>query len=129
MPTRTWPPAFPQIMLQDSYSETVGSQLSRSQPTTGPSLVRRKAGKYPDMINATVVFRNREMYRKFREWVNNVEEGLAGGLYVFTIVHPDGDGQINVRIVPQSDTDLFTVTPWDPGRVWEVALQLEVMPS
>lgn len=128
MPTRTWPPDFPQIIMQNSYSETVGSQLQRSQPTTGPALVRRKAGKYPDIIYASVTFGNRTEYLKFRTWVNNVEEGLAGGLYVFSIKHPDGDGYINVRIVPQSDTDLYSVKPWDPGHVWEVTLTLEVMP-
>lgn len=129
MPTRTWPPTLPQIIMQDSYSEIVGSQLSRSQPTTGPALVRRKAGKYPDMISATITFRDRKQYLQFRDWVNDVENGLAGGIYVFSIKHPDGDGYINVRLVPQSDTELYSVRPWDPGRVWEVTLQLEVMPS
>lgn len=128
MPTRTWPPTFPQIIMQSDYLETVGSQLSRSQPTTGPALVRRKAGKYPDIVNATVTFENRAMYLQFKNWVHDVGEGLAGGLYVFSMKHPDGDGNINVRLVPQSDTGLYSARPWDPGHVWEVSLTLEIMP-
>lgn len=127
MARMVWPVTFPQIILQDSYGETLGTRIVRHQPTTGPALVRRRAGKTPDMITAAVVFRNRAQYRRFRDWVENVEEGLAGGLRVFYITHPDGDGELAVRIVPQSDTELYSVKPWDPGRVWEVSLTLEVI--
>ena len=128
MPSKIWPPAFPQLIMQNDYTETVGSQIARSQPTSGPALIRRKAGKYPDIINATVIFKNRTLYNMFKEWVLDPNEGLAGGLYVFMIKHPVEDRYLNVRIIPQSETELFTAKPWDPGRVWEVTLQLEVMP-
>lgn len=127
MPTRMWPPTFPQIVLQNNYTEALGSQLMRSQPTAGPAIVRRKAGRRPNIISATVVFRTYEQYQEFERWVEDVPEGLAGGLYVFQFRHPASQQYINVRIIPQSDTELFTARPWDPGHVWEVTLGLEVL--
>ena len=117
-----WPPDLPRLVLAGNYSESAGSRLSRSQPASGPALVRRKAGKRSDVTTGTLLFDSYAEAEAFGAWVNDVESGLAGGIRAIT------SRQFRMRIVPESDDILFTIRPYGQTLAWEVSLTLEVLP-
>ena len=106
-----WPPDLPRLVLAGNYSESAGSRLSRSQPASGPALVRRKAGKRSDVTTGTLLF-----------------DSYAGGIRAFDWTHPITSRQFRMRIVPESDDILFTIRPYGQTLAWEVSLTLEVLP-
>lgn len=129
MPKRTWPESIEQVLLKEGYGESTGSRLVRSQPTTGPALVRRKAGKRPDTVSATLLFSSYENYLAFKEWFEDVETGLAGGIYTVDMKHPISGVVMNVRFVPESDDAFFTATPRESTAfAWSLPVTLEIMP-
>ena len=117
-----WPPDLPRLVLAGNYSESAGSRLS------GPSLVRRKAGKRSDVTTGTLLFDSYAEAEAFGAWVNDVESGLAGGIRAFDWTHPITSRQFRMRIVPESDDILFTIRPYGQTLAWEVSLTLEVLP-
>ena len=121
-------PDLPRLVLAGNYSESVGSRLSRSQPASGPALVRRKAGKRSDVTTGTLLFDSYAEAEAFGAWVNDVESGLAGGIRAFDWTHPITSRQFRMRIVPESDDILFTIRPYGQTLAWEVSLTLEVLP-
>ena len=123
-----WPPDLPRLVLAGNYSESAGSRLSRSQPASGPALVRRKAGKRSDVTTGTLLFDSCAEAEAFGAWVNDVESGLAGGIRAFDWTHPITSRQFRMRIVPESDDILFTIRPYGQTLAWEVSLTLEVLP-
>ena len=129
MPKRMWPESVDRVILRDGYGESTGSRLVRSQPTTGPALVRRKAGKRPDSISATLLFRSYEKYLAFRDWFEDVENGLAGGIYTVDFRHPISGRSLTVRFVPMSDDTVFTASlHGNSANAWALPVTLEVMP-
>lgn len=129
MAKRAWPAMIERVILREGYSESTGSRLVRHQPAQGPALVRRKAGKRPDMMAVTLFFATYEAYTAFRRWFEDVEEGLAGGLYTVAFPHPVSGAELSVRVVPESDEAAFTAVPWgESSKAWSVGVTLEVMP-
>lgn len=117
------------VILREGYGESTGSRLVRHQPTQGPALVRRKAGKRPDLITATLLFASYEKYLAFRDWFEDVEAGLAGGLYTVSFPHPITGAELSVRFVPESEDAAFSAAPWSEAAfAWSLTVTLEVMP-
>lgn len=129
MPRRVWPQSVARVILRDSYSESPGNRLKRSQPQAGPALVRRQAAKRPDTLAATLFFHDYEGYLDFRQWFEDVETGLAGGLYVVEFTHPLTGELLAVRLVPESDDAAFTAAPYQQAaRAWSLPVKMEIMP-
>jgi hypothetical protein len=129
MPRRAWPQSVARVILRDGYSESPGNRLKRSQPQAGPALVRRQAAKRPDTLAAMLFFRTYGDYRDFQRWFENVETGLAGGLYVVEFSHPLTGELLAVRLVPESDDAAFTAAPYQQAaRAWSLPVKMEIMP-
>ena len=129
MAKRAWPSMIERVILREGYRESVGNRLMRHQPAQGPSLVRRKAGKRPDLMAATLLFSNYNAYLAFRNWFEDVEDGLAGGLYTVSMLHPISGEELSVRFVPEGEETVFSVSPHnDAAFAWSINVTLEVMP-
>lgn len=126
---RVWPQRFPSAPLRDAYDEVRGSRLKRSpNPTSGPAKVRRKAGKSPDKIKATWLFDTYAEFADFAFWIDDVQTGLAGGLYAFDWTHPLSGKILRCRIVPQSEDALYNSGPFkDTAAAWAIPLTLEIL--
>ena len=126
---RVWPPRFSSAPLRDAYDQSRGSRLKRSPNTTaGPAKVRRKAGKRPDVITATWLFDTYEEFEDFAAWIDDVQTGLAGGVYAFDWTHPLSNKILRCRIVPKSDDALYSDAPFEnAATAWAVSLTLEVL--
>ena len=124
-----WPSRFPSAPLRDAYDQARGSRLKRSpNPTSGPAKVRRKAGKRPDVITATWVFKTYAEFEDFAGWIDDVDSGLAGGLYAFDWTHPLSKQILRCRIVPESEDILYSAGPFkNTAQAWALSLTLEVL--
>ena len=129
MPKRTWPTSLARIVLRAGYAESIGSQLKSSQPAVGPRIVRRMAGKYPDTVSATLFFDTYDDFIAFRTWFDDVETGLAGGLYVVEWTHPITKKVMNIRFVAEDEKKFGTAQPsGNAAFAWQLPVTLEVMP-
>lgn len=124
-----WPPRFPSAPLRDAYDQARGSRLKRSpSPTSGPAKVRRKAGKRPDTITGTWFFKTFEEMEDFVGWIDDVDSGLAGGLYAFDWTHPLSGKVLRCRLVPESDEALHHYSPFqNAATAWKITLTFEVL--
>lgn len=129
MPRRVWPPHLERVVLRTGYAESVGTQLERHQPQTGPALVRRRVGKRPDVTTGTLLFDRYDDFLAFCRWFEDVESGLAGGLYVVEWTHPITKKTLKIRFVPESEERAFTGQPHgSTAFAWEVPVTLEILP-
>lgn len=124
-----WPPRFSSAPLRDAYDQARGSRLKRSpSPTSGPAKVRRKAGKRPDTISATWIFKSFDELKDFEAWIDSTGSGLAGGLYAFDWTHPLSGKILRCRLVPESDEVLYHSSPFqNTASAWKVSLTFEVL--
>ena len=125
---RVWPPQFSSKPLVDGFSESRGSRLKRSPtPSAGPAKVRRKAGKAPDVFDTTWLFDDYDDLCAFVGWIDDVDSGLAGGLYPVDWLHPLSNKLYRLRIVPESEEILHTAQPFKSTLAWSLPLKFEVL--
>ena len=123
-----WPSRFPSAPLRASFSESTGSRLKRTTSvSSGPAKVRRKAGKNLDTMNLTFFFPDYTKLKDFTDWVESVSNGLAGGLYAFDFAHPISKRMLRCRIVPDSATGLYSVSPLGDSQAWKITLTFEIL--
>ena len=133
MPTMTWPAPLPQRVLVEGFTEKPPVYVIRSQPKTGPAILRRftSGAIRPLTCSVPLLMWQVELLDQF------FVDDLAGGLWPFRFPHPrlddvtiaTIDGQeitigttVIVRMVePPSYTATGPVT-------FEAALNLEIMP-
>lgn len=115
-----WPLSLPQMPLSN-YSETIGVMIVRTQTDMGPAKMRRR-GKRPDALSVQYNMSTTqvETLRGF------IQDDLMGTTR-FGYTHPRTGQVVEVRIVPQSDGQLFTLAYILPDY-WQVSMQLEVLP-
>lgn len=120
MYTVIWPPSLPQRPL-DSYSETSGVMVIRTQPDLGPAKQRRRAQR-PDTMSLQFNMSTAqvEILREF------VQDTLRGTIR-FGFTHPRTLAIVEVRVIPQGDGAMYSTSYLLPDY-WQVSLQLEVLP-
>ena len=118
--TYIWPTSLPQRPL-DSYSETTGVMIIRTQPDLGPAKQRRRAQR-PDTLNVQFNMSTAqcEILRAF------IQDTLRGTTR-FGFTHPRTLEVVEVRVVPQGGGEMYTTSYLLPDY-WQVSLQLEVLP-
>ena len=118
--TYIWPTSLPQRPL-DSYSETSGVHVIRTQPDLGLAKQRRRA-KRPDTLNVQFNMSTAqcEILRAF------IQDTLRGTVR-FGFTHPRTLEVVEVRVIPQGGGEMYTTSYILPDY-WQVSLQLEVLP-
>lgn len=118
--TYIWPPSLPAMPL-NNYSEDTGVLIVKTQPDVGPAKMRRR-GARPDTMTVQYNMSTTQV-DVLRTFVLDTLRGTTR----FGYVHPRTKQTVEVRIVPQGDGQLFTVSYILP-EYWNVSLKLEVLP-
>lgn len=118
--TYIWPTSLPQMPL-DSYSETIGVLTIRTPMDAGPAKMRRRGTK-PDKLSVQYNMSTTQV-ATLRTFVQDTLKGTIR----FGYTHPRTGHVVEVRIVPQGDGELFSVSYILPNY-WQVSLELEVLP-
>lgn len=116
----TWPPGLPQSP-QKGYSETGGVLLVRTPQDAGPAKMRRRGEKVQDLnISFLMTTAQVTLLETFTKYTLN-------GTARFNFTHPRTNTQVEVRVVPQGDGELYTLSYTAPGY-YTVQLKFEVLP-
>lgn len=116
-----WPSApFPQVP-QKGFTESIGVNVLRSSMDMGPAKMRRR-GARPSVLNVSFILTS--------EQAQDLEDFIKSdllGTRRFNFPHPRTSSVIEVRIVPQGDSEFFKLTYLAPGY-WQTDLVFEVLP-
>ena len=115
-----WPLSLPQAPLAN-YSESTGVLILRTKPDAGPAKMRRR-GKRPDILNVQYNMSS-DQVNTFRSFVEDSLQGTTR----FGYPHPRTNDIVEVRIIPQGDGGLYSLSYLLPDY-WQVSMQLEVLP-
>lgn len=116
----TWPTSLPQVP-QKGYTETGGVLLLRTPQDSGPAKMRYRGNK-PQMLNCSFLMTSAQV-TVLESFVKNTIRGVAR----FGFIHPRTNSTVEVRIVPQSEGDLYNLAYVAPGY-YTATLQLEILP-
>ncbi len=117
----SWPISLPQVP-QRGFTETGGVLVLRTPMDSGPAKQRRR-GQKPQVLQVSYLMTS-DQVETFEGFVKNNLKGTAR----YDYPHPRLTNTIvEVRIVPQSSGELYTITYQAPGY-WMVALTLEILP-
>jgi len=120
MAIQSWPSTLPQVP-QRGYTETLGSNIQRTTMDAGPAKMRYR-GKRPDMLNVQFLMTSAQV-----STLENFTQNIIFGTRRFTFTHPRKNTTVEVRIVPQQEGTLYTLTYAAPGY-YTVSLQFEILP-
>jgi hypothetical protein len=120
MASYVWPSSLPQAP-QDDFSETGGVLILRTQVDAGPAKMRRR-GARPKTLSCSFYMTTAQV-ATLESFVEDTLRGTAR----FDFTHPRLGSNIEVRLVPQQDGQLFAISFITNGY-WNVALEMEVMP-
>ena len=115
-----WPVGLPQVP-QKGFSETGGALIVRTPMDGGPAKLRRR-GKMPAKLNVQFIMSTQQV-STLETFVNNTTKGVAR----FEFLHPRTQQTVEVRMIPQGDGELYTLTYLAPGY-WTVVSTFEVLP-
>ena len=115
-----WPLSLPQ-KVQKGFTESSGVTIIRTPVDYGPAKMRRR-GKKPSTMDVSFLMTTAQV-STFENFVNN----SIYGTYRFGFPHPRLGTQVEVRLVPSGDSQLYTLGYAAPGY-WNVSFQLEIMP-
>ena len=118
----SWPTSnnFPQSP-QKGYTETIGINVLRSPMDQGPAKQRRRSAR-PSILNVSFILTTTQ--------INQLEvfiKDQVKGVFRFNFTHPRTYTTVEVRIVPQSEGELYTLSYLAPG-FYQTNLSLEVLP-
>lgn len=120
MAVAVWHPSLPQIP-QKGFTETGGALIARTPMDGGPAKLRRR-GKMPTKLSLNFIMTTAQV-GILESWVEDTIKGTSR----FTFLHPRKQTIVEVRIVPQGEGDLYTLTYLAPGY-WTVTTTFEVLP-
>lgn len=128
MAVLAWPTSLPQSP-QKGFTESVGINVIRSATDAGPAKQRRRARR-PNEMNLTFLMTTAQT-QKLEDFIKNLPTdpttpGISG-TNRFTFTHPRLYTTVEVRIVPQSGGEFFSLQYVAPGY-WSTGLKFEVMP-
>lgn len=115
-----WPSTLPQ-MPNTNYSETGGVLILRTSMDAGPAKMRRR-GKRTETMQVTYNLSTAQM-ATLETFAKDTLQGTAR----FGFTHPRTNTVVEVRIVPQQDGGLYSISYILP-ELWQVSLQLEILP-
>ena len=117
-----WPTtgSFPQSP-QKGFSESVGINVVRSPMDMGPAKQRRR-GKRPGTLNVSFILTSAQAAT-----LETFVKDTIKGIYRFNFTHPRTSTSVEVRIVPQGDSEFYKLTYLAPG-FWQSDLTFEVLP-
>lgn len=116
----SWPPSLPQNP-QESYSETGGVLVLRTQTDSGPAKMRRR-GKRTHTMNCSFYMSSEQV-----QTLENFVENVIMGTMRFGFTHPRTRQIVEVRIVPQQDGQMFSLS-YITKDWWNVSIEFEVLP-
>lgn len=122
MAVLSWPTAnsFPQSP-QKGFSESIGVNIVRSPMDAGPAKQRRRSQR-PSTMDLSFILTTVQT-QTLETFVFNDLEGTRR----FNFQHPRLYTTVEVRIVPQSDGELFRLQYLAPGY-WQANLKFEILP-
>ena len=128
MPIVAWPASLPQVP-QKGFTESVGINVIRSQTDAGPAKQRRRAAR-PNELSVNFLMTTAQT-QKLEDFIKNLPTntttpGIAG-VNRFSYMHPRLYTTVEVRIIPGSSGEFFTLQYMAPGY-WSTSLKFEVMP-
>jgi len=118
----SWPTAnnFPQSP-QKGFSESIGVNVIRSPMDAGPAKQRRRSQR-PSTMDVNFILTTQQT-QTLESFVLNDLEGTRR----FNFQHPRLYTTVEVRIIPQSEGELFRLQYLAPGY-WQANLKLEILP-
>lgn len=116
----TWPLSLPQTP-ERGFSEQNGVNIIRTQTDTGPAKQRRRAASAAKMSVSFLM--TTAQVAVFEDFVLNSLKGVAR----FYFKHPRLQATKEVRIVPQGNSEHYTISYQAPGY-WSVKFNLEILP-
>jgi hypothetical protein len=118
----SWPTAnsFPQSP-QKGFSESIGVNIIRSPMDAGPAKQRRRSQR-PSTMDLSFILTTAQT-QTLETFVFNDLEGVKR----FNFQHPRLYTTVEVRIVPQSEGELFRLQYLAPGY-WQASLKFEILP-
>lgn len=120
MAVYTWPTTLPQTPRLD-FSATRSMNIVSTPMDAGPPK-RRLRGKMPEMLNVGFYMTTTQL-ATLETFVQSTIKGTAR----FDFKHPITSATVAVRIVPQSEGQLYAIS-WYSPTLWSVSLTLEVLP-
>lgn len=122
MAVLSWPTAngFPQGP-QKGFSESIGVNIIRSPMDAGPAKQRRRSQR-PSTMDVIFILTTAQT-QTLESFVFNDLEGTRR----FNFTHPRLNTSVEVRIVPQSEGELFRLQYLAPGY-WQANLKFEILP-
>ena len=115
-----WPASLPQVP-QKGFTETGGALVLRTQMDAGVAKQRRR-GLSPSQMQLAFIFTTAQV-STFELFVKNTIKGVAR----FGFKHPRTGVIEEVRIIPQSDGNMYNIAYLAPGY-WNLSMQFEVLP-
>ena len=115
-----WPVTLPQVP-QKGFTESIGINIIRSATDSGPAKQRRRASR-PNELNLSFIMTTAQT-----QTLESFIKDDLNGVSRFQFNHPRLNTLIDVRIVPQSSGEFFTVQYIAPGY-WSAGLKFEMMP-
>lgn len=118
----SWPTAnnFPQSP-QKGFAESIGVNIIRSPMDAGPAKQRRRSQR-PSTMDLSFILTTAQT-QTLEAFVFNDLEGVKR----FNFQHPRLYTTVEVRIVPQSEGELFRLQYLAPGY-WQASLKFEILP-
>lgn len=116
----SWPLSLPQAP-QKGFTETGGPRIVRTQMDAGIAKQRYRGLSTSNLTVSFIV--TTEQASTFEDFVRLTIHGVAR----FGFPHPRTNQIVEVRIVPQGDSNMYTLAYLAPGY-WTLNLQLEVLP-
>lgn len=120
MAAYVWPTTLPQNP-QDGFSETSGVLIIRTQTDAGPAKMRRKGARTQTM-NCTFNMSTAQV-----STLETFTQDTLRGTARFDFVHPRTTSVVEVRLVPQQDGQLYSIS-YITNDYWSVSMQMEVLP-
>lgn len=120
MASYTWPATLPQN-VRTEFRETGGALILSSSMDKGPAK-RRRRGNLPATLNVGFIMTTAQV-ATLEGFVSSTIKATAR----FDFEHPRTGATIEVRIVPQGNGDLYSVSYFSQTE-WAVDMTLEVMP-
>jgi hypothetical protein len=120
MASYVWPPGLPQDTGID-YQENTGLLILRSPMDAGPAKMRKR-GNRPDNITVSFYMTPAQL-DTLATFVNDTIKGTAR----FDFPHPRTNATVEVRFVPSSDGQLYSISYLSPS-LYLVQMSLEVLP-
>jgi hypothetical protein len=120
MASYTWPGSLPQKVRTD-YTENAGVLILSTPMDAGPAK-RRRRGNMPNTVNVGFYMTTAQV-ATLENFVQNTIKGTAR----FDFPQPRTGGTVEVRLVPQGDGRLYSVSYYSPTE-WLVDMNLEIIP-